>query len=54
MMSNLFDPTVGVQRLYWSKNSNLYRSCESSSRKEMPDIYISGGGTAPVRLVIRP
>lgn len=20
MMSNLFDPTVGVQRLYWSKN----------------------------------
>ena len=26
----------------------------SSSRKEIPDIYVSGGGTAPVRLVIKP
>src|SRR5206468_7675107 len=38
MMSNLFDPTVGVQRLYWSKNFKKGVPFSNGSGYANPDV----------------
>src|ERR1700704_2562359 len=46
--------TSAIGRGTTTPHSSLYRSRGSMSRNEMQVIQVSGGGTAPVRLVIRP
>ncbi|MGV3576284.1 MAG: ABC transporter substrate-binding protein [Devosia sp.] len=37
-MSNLYDPTVGVQRLYWSKNFKVGLPFSNGSKYENPEV----------------
>jgi peptide/nickel transport system substrate-binding protein len=37
-MSNLYDPTVGVQRLYWSKNFKVGLPFSNGARYENPEV----------------
>lgn len=37
-MSNLFDPTVGIQRLYWSKNFKVGLPFSNGSKYENPEV----------------
>src|SRR5690606_7650941 len=37
-MSNLYDPTVGVQRLYWSKNFKVGLPFSNGAKYENPEV----------------
>lgn len=37
-MSNLYDPTVGIQRLYWSKNFKVGLPFSNGSKYENPEV----------------